>query len=81
MILETKRTTGKQERLQYLVLCVADEWVKCDDDNMSTTTTEQILKLSGGGTFSNSPQHISSQRPKFSRGHWLVFIVNVRTDT
>ncbi|XP_020622475.1 ubiquitin carboxyl-terminal hydrolase 14-like [Orbicella faveolata] len=26
-----------------------DEWVKCDDDNMSTTTTEQILKLSGGG--------------------------------
>ncbi|KAL9981188.1 hypothetical protein ACROYT_G009858 [Oculina patagonica] len=26
-----------------------DEWVKCDDDNMSNATTEQILKLSGGG--------------------------------
>jgi len=26
-----------------------DEWVKCDDDKMSNTTTEEILKLSGGG--------------------------------
>jgi len=30
---------------------------------MSTTTTEQILKLSGGGTFSELPPHISSLCP------------------
>lgn len=34
------------------MICFADEWVKCDDDNMSNATTEQILKLSGGGKFS-----------------------------
>ncbi|KAI1288370.1 Ubiquitin carboxyl-terminal hydrolase 14 [Halotydeus destructor] len=26
-----------------------DEWFKCDDDTVSTVTTEEILKLSGGG--------------------------------
>ncbi|CAH0550579.1 unnamed protein product [Brassicogethes aeneus] len=26
-----------------------DEWVKCDDDTVSSVTTEDILKLSGGG--------------------------------
>lgn len=26
-----------------------DDWVKCDDDNMSNVTTEDIIKLSGGG--------------------------------
>ena len=45
------------------MLYIADEWVKCDDDKMSNTTTEQILKLSGGGTLSKFPQHISSLCP------------------
>ncbi|XP_044264460.1 ubiquitin carboxyl-terminal hydrolase 14 [Tribolium madens] len=26
-----------------------DKWIKCDDDNVSPVTTEDILKLSGGG--------------------------------
>ncbi|RZC43247.1 ubiquitin carboxyl-terminal hydrolase 14 [Asbolus verrucosus] len=26
-----------------------DKWIKCDDDNISPVTTEDILKLSGGG--------------------------------
>ncbi|KAJ8934150.1 hypothetical protein NQ314_013560 [Rhamnusium bicolor] len=26
-----------------------DNWIKCDDDNVSPVTTEDILKLSGGG--------------------------------
>lgn len=26
-----------------------DEWFKCDDDNVSLVTSEEILKLSGGG--------------------------------
>lgn len=26
-----------------------DVWIKCDDDVMSPVTTEDILKLSGGG--------------------------------
>ncbi|KAJ8925778.1 hypothetical protein NQ315_009628 [Exocentrus adspersus] len=26
-----------------------DNWIKCDDDNISPVTTEDILKLSGGG--------------------------------
>lgn len=26
-----------------------DDWVKCDDDKMSNVTSEDILKLSGGG--------------------------------
>lgn len=39
------------------MLCIADEWVKCDDDKMSNTTTEQILKLSGGGKFSKFSPH------------------------
>ena len=38
--------------------------MKCDDDKMSNTTTEEILKLSGGGKFSKlSQRHISSQCP------------------
>ena len=45
------------------MLCIADEWVKCDDDKMSNTTTEQILKLSGGGKFSKFAQRISSLCP------------------
>lgn len=28
-----------------------DKWIKCDDDNISPVTTEDILKLSGGGKF------------------------------
>ncbi|KAJ8678559.1 hypothetical protein QAD02_014346 [Eretmocerus hayati] len=27
----------------------ADTWLKCDDDNVSVVTTEDVLKLSGGG--------------------------------
>ena len=27
----------------------ADEWFKCDDDTVSTVSSEEILKLSGGG--------------------------------
>ena len=45
------------------MLYITDEWVKCDDDKMSNTTTEQILKLYGGGTLSKFPQHISSLCP------------------
>ena len=41
-----------QKTKKYSMICFADEWVKCDDDNMSNATTEQILKLSGGGKFS-----------------------------
>lgn len=26
-----------------------DTWIKCDDDNVSIITSEDILKLSGGG--------------------------------
>ncbi|VEN44818.1 unnamed protein product [Callosobruchus maculatus] len=26
-----------------------DNWIKCDDDNVCPVTTEEILKLSGGG--------------------------------
>jgi ubiquitin carboxyl-terminal hydrolase 14 len=26
-----------------------DKWIKCDDDNISPVTTEDVLKLSGGG--------------------------------
>ena len=29
-----------------------DRWIKCDDDNISQVTTDDILKLSGGGKFS-----------------------------
>lgn len=28
-----------------------DKWIMCDDDNMVPVTTEDILKLSGGGKF------------------------------
>lgn len=28
-----------------------DKWIKCDDDNISPVTTEDILKLSGGGNY------------------------------
>lgn len=28
-----------------------DTWIKCDDDVISPVTTEEILKLSGGGNF------------------------------
>ena len=31
------------------MLCFIDDWVKCDDDKMSNVTTEDIIKLSGGG--------------------------------
>lgn len=27
----------------------ADTWIKCDDDAITPVTTEDILKLSGGG--------------------------------
>jgi len=27
----------------------ADNWIKCDDDTVTPVTTEDILKLSGGG--------------------------------
>ena len=33
----------------YACLCFTDNWVKCDDDKMSNVTSEDILKLSGGG--------------------------------
>lgn len=32
----------------------ADDWVKCDDDKMSNVTSEDILKLSGGGRCSRT---------------------------
>ena len=31
------------------ILSFVDDWVKCDDDKMSNVTTEDIIKLSGGG--------------------------------
>ncbi|KAG1692020.1 Ubiquitin carboxyl-terminal hydrolase 14 [Nymphon striatum] len=31
------------------VMLFTDEWVKCDDDKISLITSEEILKLSGGG--------------------------------
>ena len=51
------------------MLYITDEWVKCDDDKMSNTTTEQILKLSGGGTFFKFPKHISSLCPNNYQDH------------
>ncbi len=33
---------------------ILDEWVMCDDENVNPVTTQEILKLSGGGI------HISS---------------------
>ena len=26
-----------------------DDWLKCDDDNVTPVTSEEVLKLSGGG--------------------------------
>ena len=26
-----------------------DDWLKCDDDNVTAVTSEEVLKLSGGG--------------------------------
>ena len=66
------------------VFCIADEWVKCDDDKMSTTTTEQILKLSGGGKFSKAvftfgvralvPEHwcLSTEKNSVVFRHWKL---------
>jgi len=28
-----------------------DVWLKCDDDQVSPVTSEEVLKLSGGGTY------------------------------
>ena len=30
----------------------ADEWIMCDDDNMTPVSSQDILKLSGGGRLS-----------------------------
>ncbi|KAG1664819.1 Ubiquitin carboxyl-terminal hydrolase 14 [Nymphon striatum] len=34
---------------EVAVMLFTDEWVKCDDDKISLITSEEILKLSGGG--------------------------------
>jgi hypothetical protein len=28
-----------------------DTWLKCDDDQVSSVTSEEVLKLSGGGKY------------------------------
>ena len=28
---------------------IADDWVKCDDDDVTAVSAEEVLKLSGGG--------------------------------
>lgn len=40
-----------KEALGYSQHCIfiVDDWLKCDDDNVTPQTTEDILKLSGGG--------------------------------
>ena len=43
--------TGLTVRLAHHLcsLYVSDDWVKCDDDNISMVKSDDILKLSGGG--------------------------------
>ena len=35
------------------LICI-DEWVMCDDDNITPVTSQEILKLSGGGKVTSS---------------------------
>ena len=35
--------------LVYFCVTFLDDWLKCDDDNVTPVTSEEVLKLSGGG--------------------------------
>lgn len=35
----------------YIFFCIIDEWLMFDDDNVTPVTSEDVLKLSGGGEY------------------------------